>query len=45
MLLLPAAEGILHKSLSSHDWLTLIPPGQADPTDVQLALLTYQHNR
>ena len=45
VLLLPAAEGILHKSLPRHDWLTLVPPGQTNPTDVQLALLTYQHDR
>ncbi len=41
VLLIPSAEGVVDKALPGHDWLALIPPGQADAADVQLTLLTY----
>ena len=44
MLLLPSAEGVDHKAVSSHDWLTLVASCQHDAADVQLPCLPYIHS-
>ena len=44
MLLLPSAEGVGHKAVSSHGWLTLVASCQHDAADVQLPCLPYTHS-
>ena len=44
MLLLPSAEGVGHKAVSSHGWLTLVASCQHDAADVQLPRLPYTHS-